>query len=490
MGINERSKLLGVVDTTPSTPILPKNQNPFESEFRRTPSGSIITSSFATATASTPVSASSTRGGERGLLSGLRHPIAEPPPATPSTAGIEKKREREKNRQHSRHSLKGDYAKVGSASKPHGTLAVAGSHAAKGGVGVELSSKPTNIMVVPKKKGTVRPPLRVPMPTSPMSSGISGLTASLSSSSSKPKQPSHSLGELFQVDSQQQERGGSSGGHSSATSSSSHRSLKQRKSRTKAQQQQSQVPPSSVSISFATSNPNSSSSAPPKSSNSGDLTLPSSSAPLSSYESVPKPKKSVFVSPNVPDVASVGGTDSIDTKVVFPLVKSASGGIEVAPQPLSFHTPQARVEGQGYPTSIDISRIHNLAFEDTGAVIPPSAAVELLNRKREKKRKKKQKKDREKEKMDTSESPLPDLASMNVGSRGSSETGAFARVTPIPGHVMFTDSHVIPQDGHMTTTHAITSGEVPTSLKVHLPKPRPSALKITGYVCILLIVHI
>ena len=487
MGINERSKLLGVVDTTPSTPILPKHQNPFESEFRKTSSGGSSTSSFATATttASTPVSASSTRGGgggERGFSSGLRHPVAEPPPSTPSTASIEKKREREKNRQHSKHSLKGDYAKAGSASRPHGTPTVAGSNAAKRGAGVESSSKPTNIMVVPKKKGTVRPPLRVPVPTSPMSSGAGGVTTLFSSAPSKSKQPSQSLGELFQVD-QQQERGGSSGGHSS-TSSSGNKPLKQRKSRTKTQQQQSQVTPSSSStststVSFTTSSPFSSLSVPPKSSGNTESTVPTTSAPLSSCESVPKPKRSVLVSPNVCNVTSVGGKESIDTKVIFPLVRSSSGGgIEVAPQPLGFQARDA-YEAEGYPTSIDIAHMHNLSFEDNSAAIQPNVVVETLSRKKEKKRKKKH---REKEKMDTSESLLPDFTSTNVGSRGSSEAGAFGHVTPISGHVTFTDSHVIPSDGHVTTTHASTSGEVPTSLKVHLPKPRPSALKITGYV--------
>jgi len=186
-----------------------------------------------------------------------------------------------------------------------------------------------------------------------------------------------------------------------------------------------------------------------------------------------------LASPSVCNITSVGGKDSIDTKVIFPLVRSSSGGgIEVAPQPLGFQARDA-YEAEGYSTSIDIAHIHSLSFQDNSAAIQPNAVAETLSRKKEKKRKKKH---REKEKMDTSESLLPDFTSTNVGSRGSSEAGAFGHVTPISGHVMFTDSHVIPSDGHMTTTHASTSGEVPTSLKVHLPKPRPSALKITGYV--------
>lgn len=383
----------------------------------------------------------------------------------------------DKDRQHSK---KGDRAKASSASKPHGVSHAAGSGAAeKGGPADPTPNlKPTNILVVPKPKKTIKTPRLVP--SSPTASSHSGSGAAVTplSATSKSKQPSHPLGDLFKVDSQQQQGGLSSSGHSIASSSSHSKPLKQKKSRTKTQQQ---VPPTSSSsssshISYSDSHSHSSSSASHKASSTS-----SGTTTISSHGTVSRHKKSVSVHPSVSTTASGGSKDYIDTKVVFPLMKVKStgdGAIKITPQPQSFHPPHFKGEG-----SIDIAHLGQLSIKGTSPLEtmedtpqPASATpVERSNRKKEKRLRKKQKRDRDKEKMDTSESPLP------TATRTANDTEAFAQVPPLPSRVPPTDSHVVPSYiSHMTTSH--TYEVAPTSLKVHIPKPRPSELKITGYV--------
>ena len=469
---NEQRKLLGVVDTTPSTPILPGKQNPFDSEYRKFDGSSSLHSSFTTTTTSSSSSGSGRGGAEK---SGSRHPIAEPPPAAGSNTSREKKREMDKDRQHSK---KGDRAKASSASKPHGVPHAAGSSAAeKGGPADPTTNlKPTNILVVPKPKKTVKTPRLVPSSPTASSHSASGAAVTPLSATSKSKQPSHPLGDLFKVDSQQQQGGTGSSGHSVASSSSHTKPLKQKKSRTKTQQQ---VPPTSSShVSYSDSHPHPSSSASHKTSN---TVIGSGTTTISSHGTVPRHKKSASVHPSVSTTASGGSKEYIDTKVVFPLMKVKStgdGAIKVTPQPQSFHP--SHVKGDG---SIDIAHLGQLSFKGTSHLEtmedtsqPTSAApVEKLNRKKEKKLRKKQKRDRDKEKMDTSESPLP------TATRTTNDTEAFAQVAPLPSRVPPADSHVVPSYiSHMTASH--TYEGTPTSLKVHIPKPRPSELKITGYV--------
>ena len=470
----EQRKLLGVVDTTPSTPILPGKQNPFDSEYRKFDGSSSIQSSF-TATTTTTTSSSSTGRGGGAEKSSSRHPIAEPPPATASSTNREKKREMDKDRQHSR---KGDRTKASSASKPHGIPHGAGSGAARKGGHAEPTSnvKPTNILVVSKPKKTTKTPRVVPSSPTATSHPASGTSITPLSAPSKSKQPSHPLGDLFKVDtalSQQQQGTTSNSGHSVTPSSSHSKPFKQKKSRTKAQQH---VPSTSSHVSYSDSHPLPSSSASHKSS-----TTMSSSVTASHHGAVPKSKKSVSVHPSMSTAASGGSKDSIDTKVVFPLMKVKSTGdgtIKVTPQPHSSHPPHAKEEG-----SIDIAHLRRLSIERRNSLEtmeptsqPTSVApVDKSNRKKDKKLRKKQKRDRDrdKEKMDTSESPLP------TASKTSSETGT--HVAPLPSHVPPADGHIVTSDvGHMTTSY--THEGMPTSLKVHIPKPRPSELKITGYV--------
>ena len=464
----EQRKLLGVVDTTPSTPILPGKQNPFDSEYRKFDGSSSIQSSFTATTTTTTSSSSSTTGRGGGAeKSSSRHPIAEPPPAIASSTNREKKREMDKDRQHSK---KGDRPKGSSASKPHSIPHGAGSGAARKGGHPEPNLKPTNILVVSKPKKTAKTPRVVPSSPTATSHPASGTSITPLSAPSKPKQPSHPLGDLFKVDtalSQQQQGGTSSSSHSVIPSSSHSKPFKQKKSRTKAQQH---VPPTSSHVSNSDSHSHLSSSASHKTS-----TTMSGSVTASHHGAVSKPKKSASVHPSMSTAASGGNKDSLDTKVVFPLMKVKSAGdgtLKVTPQPHSSHPSHAKEEG-----SIDIAHLRQLSIEGTNSLetMEPMSSVDKLNRKKDKKLKKKQKRDRDRdrEKMDSSESPLP------TASKTSNESGA--HVAPLPSRVPPADGHIVPSHvGHMTTSH--THEGMPTSLKVHIPKPRPSELKITGYV--------
>ena len=148
----EPSRLLGIVDTAPSTPIHPPKQNPFDNQFR-----TVVSTSGSSESSSMPSIATNGRGGH------LRHQVAEPPNLAVRGVSSTKK---EKGQKHQK-SSKGSSAQRTQMSKGGSTPSSGGSSSRNSNsqsAGESGSnSRPTNVLVVSRpKQGRVRPPKAVP----------------------------------------------------------------------------------------------------------------------------------------------------------------------------------------------------------------------------------------------------------------------------------------------------------------------------------------
>ncbi len=482
------SKLLGIIDNTPSTPVLPPKHNPFDPKFRS--ALPTTTSSSSTPSTSSTASAVTTKGGH---LS--RHQVAEPPRPT---SGLKK----EKGVKHPKNaklasSSKGVSGGSGGSSKKTSSMPQAGS-----GEGNGDSSRPTNILVVPKhkKRGMVRP--AKPVPPSPTAGITSGGGSGIGAGQTK-QQKQGAIGDLFKVDlpvNSDRTSGGIVGTKSSSKSRKTHGHL-----------QQHQAPPTSSSEPHP---PNHSSSSTIKSSNGLNSSSLMTHGDASSAQAIPssssshKLKKSssatlLSIGSNF-SISSVDkdASSSTDTKVVLRLQKTGSMDHPVSPQrqALPPHMEDERTN------SIDIAQLRAMKFNPFIAESSNASAISLPSglsmgkKDKRKKPKKTKKKVREGERERTKEmedihmdlsgvKPLVNTMVLPVATASGPPVSTAAatiaveptssHMSPVLGHVTTAGGHVTTVGGHVTKRtqgHRI-AGTSRISQVSYLSKQRPSNLQ-------------
>ena len=193
MNHNQQQQLLGTFEATPSTPLHPVTGNPFDKQFAKSLDASALTGTTSFATKAITSAASSSVAQCRAELN--RHSVAEAPNSTrEDKAG--------KSRgPHSRNDHGGSAMKMSkqpsdsqfSMPKPIHKK----SFKSREEVSSDVSSRPTNMLVVkkPKEKSRVRPVRTVSSPTP--TGNQQGLTLTKKSAGS-----SQGAGDLFKVDSE------------------------------------------------------------------------------------------------------------------------------------------------------------------------------------------------------------------------------------------------------------------------------------------------
>ena len=495
---NDQRKFLGTVDTTPSTPVVPARQNPFESSFR----------TGAVGTSSSGLAATSSRS------SGSRHQVAEPP----TSGGGSKK---EKSHPHPKHS-KAPKSAVPSKPHPGGASTHELSRSAKknsgssGTVGSADNTgadvRPTNRLVVSSgsKRNTNRPFRPAPSPNHP------GSAPSSKSKTAKSSAGSLAPSDLFKVDTRTERVGTHSYGSNSSSSSKSSKSKRahretQSQGSTSFSEPQTHLSSSLTPSSGHKFSASSAASVFSSTSPSSNVTAPPSSSLQSAHPPHPHKLKKSSTNPSINTLGSSSShssssKESLETKISLPLRKSGSSdsiSSRLLPNPSLAPRPPPPHEEEGEaPTSgpIDIGQLHRMKIESVSAA---SAGVAPQGHLPSRKKKKKKSKNRplEEQRTDPMEVeraevervmevktepqetiPVPVSALIgkleSVSSPATSVPSHMIRsVTSVPGH-MITPVTSVP--GHMI----MSEDRVMASRMSGMPEAsrlskRPSSIKIT-----------
>ena len=182
------SSLLGVADTTPATPVITNQLNPFDSHFISRPSYLVTQTSALSSAAAT--SRSTTTSGQQQQAIPLRHPVAQPPSSSSSSSAVTNgavasstKKERRHQQKQAKLERSGELSAGGGVRR---SVKIEGSQPSNeeggkkkghhgGGTGV-VAQNPTNVLKVSSSK--VRKVRPYPKPAS-SSSSSGGPTSSL-----------------------------------------------------------------------------------------------------------------------------------------------------------------------------------------------------------------------------------------------------------------------------------------------------------------------